>query len=83
MGDANAAWLRDRLEARGDIDDFAEDIAAPYDDVPDIDANSQEHLVIVGHASVAESDELLDRQSAIQGGDRRGKLQKASHRRRC
>jgi hypothetical protein len=27
MGDANAAWLRDRPEARGDIDDFAEDVA--------------------------------------------------------
>ena len=75
MGDANAAWLRDRLEARGDIDDFAEDIAARYDDVSDIDADAQEHLVIVGHASVAETDKVLDRQSAIEGGDRRGELQ--------
>jgi hypothetical protein len=76
MGEANAARLRDRLEARGDIDDFAEDIAASYDDLPDIDANPQEQLIIVGHASVAETDKVLDRQSAIEGGDRRGEFQK-------
>ncbi len=47
-GDGDAAWRRNLLHPRRNIDPFAEDVVAVDDYFADVDADAKQHAAIVG-----------------------------------
>ena len=72
--DADAADLGKALEARGDVDAVAEQIAVALDHVADGDADAEGHLPArrIGHVAGAQA--FLDVDRAAHGFDRAGKF---------
>src|SRR5207248_8015022 len=50
--DADAAWLRNTFQAGGNIDAIAEDVIACDQHVAEIDADTEQHLAVLGHIRV-------------------------------
>ena len=73
-GDANTAWLRHRLQTRGDVDAVAIDVVALDDDVAEIDADAKPDLPRFGGALIAIGHPALDHGSTLDGIDDAGEL---------
>ena len=73
-GDADAAGLGHRLQARGDVDAVAIDVVALDDDVAEIDADAKPDPLRFGRALVAIGHSALDHGSALDGIDDAGEL---------
>ena len=73
-GDADAAGLRHRLQARCDVYAIAVDVVVLDDDVAEIDADAKPDLLGLGGALVAIDHPALDHGSALDGIDDAGKL---------
>jgi hypothetical protein len=72
--DADAASLGESLEARGDVDAVAEDVAVLDHDVADIDADAEPHAARRVERPVCGCDVALDVDGAFHGGEDAGEL---------
>ena len=59
-GDADAAGLRQRLHARGDVHAVAEHVAVPHHHVADIEADAQLHALVLRQGGIRLGERLLD-----------------------
>ena len=73
-GDADAAGLGQALEARGDVDAVAQDVAVLDDDVADVDADPERDPPVLRHGRLALGDALLNRDRAFDRIDRAREL---------
>src|SRR3984885_2086582 len=62
---ADAGWLRGRLEPRRDIDPVAVSSRSVVNDVAKVDADAQQHSTIDGNVEIALGDDLLNRDGAF------------------
>ena len=74
VGDADAAWLGDSLEARGDIDAIAENIVVVDDDVADVNADAKFDPEFRRHVDVLLSHLALDLHRTARGIDGTGEF---------
>ena len=72
--DADAARLGEALQARGDVDAVAEDVAVFEDDVADVDADAVADAPIFGLGRLALGHAVLDRDRAFDRIDRAAEL---------
>ena len=68
------AGLGQRLEAGGDVDAVAEDVAFVDDDVADVDADAKHDPAVVGDIGIALDHAALNVDSAAHGIDRAGEF---------
>ena len=73
-GDADTAWLRHRLQTRGDVHPVAIDVVSLDNDVAEIDADAKPDLLCFGRALIAVGHPALDRGGALDGIDDAGEL---------
>src|SRR5579863_8127647 len=73
-GETDAAWLGDALEPRRDVDAVAEDVLAVDQHVAEMDADAIEDALVLRDALIALGHQLLDGDSAFDGGDDRREL---------
>ena len=71
--DADPAGLGER-ETCSDVDGVAEEIVAINDDVADVDADAEPHLLAGGTSGIFTADRLLDRDGALLGLDGAGEI---------
>src|SRR6266567_1105692 len=64
---ANSAWLRNALEARGDVDAIAVDSRFVMNHVTEVDADTKLHTSTLGHVIVAAEHDNLDLDGTFNG----------------
>ena len=72
--DADAAWFRQRLQPRGDVDAVAVDVRALADDVAKIDADAQNDAPVLGQQGVGFGHFLLQFERRLDRVHRTGEL---------
>src|ERR1700754_2942837 len=73
-GDADAAWICDLLQSRGDVDALAEAIVALDDHFTEIDSDANLDALGFGHVGIALGEPALDARGTFDGIDDRAEL---------
>jgi hypothetical protein len=73
-GHQHAAWVRERLEAGGDVDAVSVDPRVVVDDIAEADADAKAHASMLGHGLVARGHHGLDLDRTFDGTDDAGEF---------
>ena len=76
-GNADGAWLRERLQSRRHVHAVAKDVGAVHDDLVEVDAHTELDPSVAGHLAVALAHASLNRDGAV---DRRDHAQEFDQR---